>query len=235
MRTLSAETLLLAWERGRSRHPIDRAVMLHALAAPEADPESLADEPLGQRNAALMRLRQANFGDTLRAYLDCPRCEERLEFDADAAELLAVSPEAKASIEVEGLSFRPPSSRDLAMILNETDTRSATLRVMRRCLVSDEEEADEAALEPLMDRVEACMERADPWADFKLDLRCEACGHAWVESFDIAGFLWEEIDAYVRRLLDEIHLLAQAYGWSESVILGLSEVRRAAYLERVTT
>jgi hypothetical protein len=33
-------------------------------------------------------------------------------------------------------------------------------------------------------------------------------------------------------LLDEVHVLARAYGWNEREILGLSAARRAAYLER---
>jgi hypothetical protein len=34
-------------------------------------------------------------------------------------------------------------------------------------------------------------------------------------------------------LFDDIHLLAQAYGWSEGEILALSPARRSAYLARV--
>ena len=81
-------------------------------------------------------------------------------------------------------------------------------------------------------RVAAALETADPCIDFALDLRCPACGHAWTTSFDITGYLWEEIDARARRLLDEVHVLARAYGWPEREILGLTEARRAAYLER---
>ena len=37
------------------------------------------------------------------------------------------------------------------------------------------------------------------------------------------------------RLLAEIHTLARAYGWSERDLLGMSAVRRAAYLGMVST
>jgi len=232
MGPLSAKTLLVAWERGRTRHPIDRALLLRALAAPDAEPDALADEPLGLRNAALLRLRLATFGSSLRAYLDCPGCGARLEFELDATTLLATPAGGAAPVEVKGLAFRPPTSRDLAAILDEELPERAALRLLRRCLIDTNERTDDAVLEPLLDRVEAALEQADPWADVTLDFRCETCGHAWAAPFDITGFLWEEIDAYAGRLLDEVHLLARAHGWSEGAILGLSESRRAAYLKR---
>jgi hypothetical protein len=234
MRRPSAQALLVAWERGRSRHPIDRALLLRALAAPEAEPDGLADEPLGRRNAALLRLRLDTFGSALGAYLDCPRCGARLEIELDASALLATPSGSAKPVDVAGMVFRPPTSRDLAAILGEDVRRRAALRLLRLCLVESDEATDDAVLEPILERVEAALEQADPWADFRLDLGCEACGHSWAAPFDIAGFLWEEIDAYAGRLLDEVHLLARAYGWDEAAILGLPESRRAAYIERVT-
>lgn len=235
MRPPSARTLLAVWERGRSRHPIDRAVLLHALAEPHAEPDKLADEPLGRMNAALLRLRLATFGDRMRAYLDCPECGSRLEFELDGATLLASRPDEPAPVVVDGLTFRPPTSRDLAAILGETSGERAALRLLRLCAVDVDDPLEEARLAPLLDSVETALEQADPLADVTLELRCQACDHEWTAVFDIGGFLWEEIDAYAARLLDEVHVLARAYGWSEAAILSLSNSRRAAYLERVTT
>jgi hypothetical protein len=36
------------------------------------------------------------------------------------------------------------------------------------------------------------------------------------------------------QVLDEVHELASAYGWSEEEILGLSSRRRRQYVERLT-
>jgi len=235
MRSLSPELLLRAWEHGRRRHPVDRAVMLHALAEPGLDPDRLPDAPLGDRNAAILRLRQATFGDRLRAVLDCPRCGERLELDADTATLLSASAESGAPVEVDGLRFRPPTSRDLVGILGESDAEAARLLLLRLCLLGDGEPADLALLASLGDRVEDALEQADPLADLTFGFVCDACGHEWQAPLDVAAFLWDEIDAHARRLLDEVHLLARAYGWSEAEILALSEGRRAAYIERVSS
>jgi hypothetical protein len=76
------------------------------------------------------------------------------------------------------------------------------------------------------------LEEADPCIDFAVDLECPACAHAWSAPFDVAGYLWEEIDTRARRLLDEVHVLARAYGWPEDEVLRLSDARRSAYLER---
>jgi len=89
MRSPDAHTLLDCWERGRTRHALDRALLLFAVAMPDEDPDTLADRSLGQRNAALLRLRQALFGDELRSCVDCPNCGDRLEFALNAAVLLA--------------------------------------------------------------------------------------------------------------------------------------------------
>ena len=51
--------------------------------------------------------------------------------------------------------------------------------------------------------------------------------------FDIVSFFWAEIDAWARRVLREVNVLARAYGWRESDILALSPVRRQIYLSMV--
>ncbi len=51
--------------------------------------------------------------------------------------------------------------------------------------------------------------------------------------FDTGAFLWLEISQTARRLLDDVHQLAWAYGWPESEILAMGQRRRQAYLDRV--
>ncbi len=232
MQAPSAEALLTTWERGRQLHPVDRALLLRALAAPKSEPGGLADEPLGRRNAALLRLRMATFGGRLRARLECPACDEGLECELEGAALLASPAGETEQVEVGGFAFRPPTSRDLAALLNDPPADKPWMRLLHECRVGDTAATD-AELEAILDRVEDALERADPWAELTLEFRCEACEHTWKEPFDIGGYMWDEVEAYAARLFDEIHILAQAYGWNESVILALSESRRAAYLERV--
>lgn len=232
MQALSADRLLRAWELGRDRHPIDRGLLLHALAEPDADPDALADQPLGQRNRALFALRAATFGRQLPAWLDCPACGERLELSLDSASFDTLAAPAEGPVEVAGLRLRLPTSRDLAALAGDTSADGAALRLLEHCLITAPG-APTPALAPLLDAASEALEQADPWADLLFASTCCACGHAWDVRLDIAAFLWEELDAHAQRLLDEVHLLASAYGWPEADILALSAPRRAAYLQRV--
>ena len=74
----------------------------------------------------------------------------------------------------------------------------------------------------------------DPLAEVELALACPVCGHQWQLVFDVASFLWLRIEAQARRLLEEVHALARAYGWREADILAMSSGRRQAYLEMVS-
>jgi len=234
MAALSPDRLLAVWENGLRRHPIDRALLLFALAEPGAPPEELADVPLGRRNAALMALYRARFGTRLAAWADCPGCGERMEFAIDTDELPPPPQGGPEMIDAAGRRFRRPTSRDLAQLSGEPDPEAAAQRLLRECAETpDALPQDGESLGRVLESVETMMETADPWADLTLAMRCPACGQDDAAVLDIAGILWEEIDSHAQRLLDDVHALAQAYGWSEPEVLALSEPRRAAYLARV--
>ena len=229
--------LLALWEQGLRRHPVDRALLLCAWARPEVPGTRLAELPLGTINAALLRMREACFGSRIDAYVDCPCCGERLGLQLDAGDLLAGAAEtdSRADLELAGLRFRVPCSRDLAAVAGMAkgaalDAEAAAHRLLELCCL----EAGHAAAGQLMEllaEVETGLAALDPAADISLALACETCGHRWAADFDIGALLWEEIEARARALLAEIHGLARAYGWTEPEILALSPERRAAYLE----
>jgi len=234
MPAIAPERLLSVWAQGARRHPIDRALLLYALAAPDLPAEQLADVPLGIRNAALMRLRRASFGGHLASWADCPACGERMEFALDAADLPPEPADGAEPVMVAGQHFRRPTSRHLAALVHVADAETAARQLLRSCAESaDALPGEGAALTDLLDAVEAAIEAADPWAELSLAVACPACAHETEASFDIAGYLWEELDSHAQGLLDDIHTLASAYGWSEAEILALGEARRAAYLARV--
>ena len=104
---------------------------------------------------------------------------------------------------------------------------------MHRCLIDDDIDGDALAIDDqLLAEADAQLAAADTGADPQLALHCPACGLAWSERLDIASWLWNEVDLRAQRLLDEVHCLASAYGWSEPQILALSAPRRRAYLDR---
>jgi hypothetical protein len=234
MAQVTADILLATWERGQARHPLDRALLLFALAAPEIELDELADRPLGQRNLALLRLRRELFGDRLDACVDCPGCSERLEFPLSASALggPATAAGQASTFEVDGHGFRLPSTRDLARVADELEPQRAAARLLSALATTELAPALEASSEFLA-RFETALESADPCGDLALDLECPSCHREWTAPFDVATFVWDELERRAQHWLDDVHLLASAYGWSESQTLALSESRRRAYLERV--
>lgn len=142
------------------------------------------------------------------------------------------------SVDGYELHFRLPNSQDLAAIANNQDVGSARNRLVQCCIVQACYDGLPVAMEelpdPVIESVTAQMIERDPLAEIQLALTCPVCGHHWQSMFDIVTFLWHEISMEAKRLLREVHILAQAYGWSEGDILSMSAARRQLYIEMVT-
>jgi hypothetical protein len=133
-------------------------------------------------------------------------------------------------VDAAGLRARVPTLRDLAAIAHEPDAERAAQQLLQRCATGEGiAELSDAAFREIEDALEA----ADPNADLAFDICCGACGQLGTAQLDAGELLWDEVSARARALLGEVHLLARAYGWSESEILALSPARRAAYLSMV--
>lgn len=229
--------LLEASERGGCLHPIDQALLILRLAAPDSgtDPASL---PLAERDRRLVDPRRATFGDALACVAQCPDCGEALEFQLTASGLLnglgaTCAPE---TLIVSGweIALRPLDSRDLAAAARTGDREQAAALLVHRVLdVVIRPDGGEAGDVPdaVLRRAENRICEREAAADVALDLNCVACGMAWTAGFDIGEHLWTEIDSAARRLVGEVAALAQCFGWSEADILALSPARRRSYLE----
>jgi hypothetical protein len=217
------------WERGRARGPLSRALMLAAAATGESE-ASVAEWPLGRREAALLRLRSACFGGAMPVSVVCPACGERLEFEIDASGAEIDDEGAQLTL-ANGARLRPLTTADLFAAAREPSFAEGARRLLARCRLDDGPPLDDEALTEADRRMEEWRRRAK----IGLRLACTECGHAWSDEIDAAAYLWIEIEARARDLLDEVHWLASRYGWSEAQIQALSPARRAAYLERCLT
>jgi T4 bacteriophage base plate protein len=242
MRALSAGELLTVWEHGASQRPSQRALSLLAVAcADEAPPDQLARLSLGQRDQRLLNLRERTFGPHLAAISACPACSELLEFTVNAADIQIAAPEPAETIHLAhagyDLQFRLPDSLDLATVDPSADPQTNSQHLLRRCITTARRAGAEIPAEDLPPEVVAAvserMAQADPQADVQLDLSCPQCEHRWHTPFDIVSFFWSEINALALRLLQDVHALASAYGWSEADILSMTPTRRQAYLELI--
>ncbi|MCC6729954.1 MAG: hypothetical protein IT208_11515 [Chthonomonadales bacterium] len=238
-----AAHLLQAWERARHHSAPRRALALLEAAAPGEPPERLASWSVGRRDAALLGLRERLFGPAIAALADCPACGERNEVAFEAASIrLPRGPAEAVPLEVGGLRLRlrPVDSGDLLALAADRPADARRYLAERCCLSASRMDCSERPAEPAaacelppeaMDAVSERLAEADPQADVRLALHCARCERAWEEPFDIATFLWVEVEEWARRTLHEVHLLASAYGWREADILAMSPSRRAAYLE----
>jgi hypothetical protein len=237
--SLSATELLDAASICRGSGAADRSVYLATLGTTEQTFEACATLPIGARDASILALRQAMFGDRIELSATCPQCDARLDVVTTAAALLAIeqgtnAPSYDVTIDGRRFSVRPINSIDLAVAGQILDAEAARIELARRCLVPAQ--GDELPLEldaADVDAIAAVIAQIDPAGDPYATLHCAECACEWDAPIDIANVLAGEIEGAAEALLDEIHLLAQAYHWSESAILALGQDRRRAYLARL--
>ncbi len=242
MRTLTNAEILEVWERGCQALPAQRAVLLLAACAGVA-PDEIASYSIGRRDAQLLELRGLLFGRHVVSLTPCPHCGEsvELEFNVDEIATPAIAAESvsQATVTVDGYAvrFRLPNSLDQLALAKAPDMAAARHTLLSRCVLAAQREGDEVAREQLPATVLTAlterMAELDPLANIFLAVACPACGRSWQALFDICDFFWRELQVHAQRLVQEVHRLASAYGWSEAAILALSAGRRRAYLELV--
>jgi hypothetical protein len=231
--------LLDAWERGYSQAPYRQALILIAARFADLSADSLLDMPIGQRDRKLMQIRRELFGNRLAAVIHCPSCAETLEVNLDLDQLQAGNTAqmvAALTLSDCQVQLRLPAVGDLIAI-EDAPAACRAAQLLDRCIVEIRREQELVHKEVLhpdeRERMASAISDADPLADIRLALDCLECRHNWLAPFDIVSILWSELNAACQRLMAEIHVLAQAYGWPESEILSLSPWRRQIYLSMV--
>ena len=242
MRALSVSELLTVWERGLGSLPFERALAILSVASSETSPAALARLSIGHRDAKLLQLREWAFGSELAMLVVCPTCQQTLEMTTTVSALrasvdLAAEPADHAESDLVfrdyQVRYRSPNTEDLAGCA-ELDLAASRRKLLACCVTDARCRGKNVSVEDLPEdvaqKVEEQISAIDPQADTHLDLVCPECHRHWREVFDIVSFFWTEIDAWARRVLHEVNVLARAYGWRESDILALSPVRRQIYL-----
>jgi hypothetical protein len=249
MQVPTANDLLLAWERGVSQSPTQRALTLLGAAYREASQDTLAALSIGARDTHLLRLRESLFGKSIAAVAQCPTCAEKLDVTFDMDDICDRSSmfwkqggsddvelrqqEQRLNVADYEITYRLPNSADLLSLHQHADERD----FLRRCVIEVRHKGAVNSVNQLPDELIAClsqdMAHVDPQAQIELALTCPVCDNAWSALFDIASFLWWEVQVLSRRILQEVATLARAYGWREADILQMNSWRRQAYLDLV--
>ena len=237
----TARLLIDCWESSGSAPRPWRAVAL--LKAEDQVPAfaSLAEMPVGARDARLLELRRKLFGERMEALARCPECGAMVELEFAVSDILAPAPETaqrRVELDQRSIEFRLPNSHDIAAVASEPGVEEARDALLRRCVQRvrrgrHDSDLDDAPPQ-LIALMEEAMARADPMADIVIEVRCAACEATWQASFEADSFVEAEVSAGAKRLLEEVHVIARAYGWTEGEILGLPSRRRQAYLELVS-
>ena len=245
MRCLTDQEIIATWEKGLRQHPLERALTLLAAALPGVARGDLLNLSIGQRDGYLLLLHERTFGSQFVGFAECHFCQERLElsFDIDTVWVGTAPSESVGQtyhhrIEDYELLVRLPTSVDLLIIAASSNVEAARVLLLQRCILQATCASNAVQATALPDSVIHILGEkllgSDPQAEVLIDLSCPRCGQHWSAVFDVVAVLWSEIQAHTKRLLREVHTLAQAYGWSESDILALSRTRRQFYLEMVS-
>lgn len=234
---LSAAELLDATAAFQDRPQADVDLVLATLAMPGLSLDQSARLPIGERDAALVRLYAAMFGPRLDLATTCPRCATRLDVSLTTDALL-IEPETAARPTVafgrRRFEIRKLNGADLAAAAGMPDFDAARMALALRCLVPLGRATVPAWLtDDQLEAVASALAAIDPGSDCYVSLTCFACAAAWNAPVDIARILAAEIEAVAEALMDDIHLLALSYHWSEAAILALAPARRRAYLRRL--
>ncbi len=209
---------------------------------PKLGEEDIANLSVGEKDARLLRARELFFGPDMIQIADCPQCQSRVEWSLNTKTLLDSNtnppPPGKILELIQDgyrIRFRLPDCRDMALALTCPEDPA---RVLSRCILEMERDGKATDFESLpMEILEAVgqkMEETDSLADVRMPLSCPDCGREWECWFDIASYLWQEMNHWAERMIQCVHLLARNYGWSEKDILNMNPARRRLYLEMLT-
>lgn len=241
MYQVSYTELLNIWEDFSSLTSFERINKLLLSAVHGLTQDSLMKLTVGERNFHLFNLRKILFGKKIDCLTNCSQCEEKIEFsiNTDMFKTKQLTDEQMAiRIGKNEFRFRLINCGDLMLAAKEDDLDSAEKLLIKQCIEAVNGQYNRIAINELpselIKQLAEYIQHADPNADILINLSCPNCQATWKSEFNIADFLWNELVIYVKKLLNEVAILAHAYGWSESEILALSNKRRTYYLERVS-
>jgi hypothetical protein len=250
---LTDHDVLNLQETGLHKSSVERALMILSIAYPDMTRQQLAELSIGERDARLLTIRERIFGQHLAIFTTCPDCKQELELRIRAANLRfpalnSMQDKDEGFTTVIGdfyVRYRLPDSTDLEAMATCNSFDAAQSLLLDRCVLEIQDDSShkgeqntkqkELLTPAFATELASKITEQDPQSEVLLDLQCAECGHEWQSLFDIATFLWSELEIHAKRLLSEIYVLARAYHWSEQDILALSPVRRRWYMEMATT
>lgn len=241
MRPLAEQDMIAVLERNGPSSPLEQALCLLQAGCPATPVSELTNLTPGLRDSLVLALRKMTLGDRMELFSVCRACGEKFTFPVSVHRLRAgMEPSAdgrehELAIGAVLVRFRLPDSKDLLALPDSEDAATAARLLLERCLISLHDSGGELSCDDLTDelrdRIADGMAAFDPGAELTLCPACPACGLESPTVLQAGRFFWKEIRFRARLVLQEVHALAERYGWSETAILGLGPKRRRLYLE----
>ena len=231
VRRPEAATLLATWERAAGdTRPARALALLEAAVGPAA-----GDVTVGDRDRLLLELRRTLFGSQLSCATTCPACDTELELELSVEDMQVERPAPRRralAMRHAGQTIRlhAPTARDAADAARLTTAEQRVGELLQRCLP---DQAPAELPQAVLERLERRIVDADPQVEIDLQITCPDCADCRLAPFDVASYLWAEVDVWARRTLSTVDELARAYGWSEADVLALSSQRQQFYLAAV--
>ncbi len=201
---------------------------------PDGAPMAARDLPVGDIDALIVALRAERLGDRLIAEGTCASCASLVDVDFGIADYLEFNRPRSSRLaeraEQPGwwrlrrtvTTFRLPTAGDVLAVTAAGGGRAALIAA---CVQG---EPSGSALRA----VERAMSRLAPVLRTIVRGQCPECAAPVDLDVDAPGLCMAELGFLVGTVLDEVHLLAATYHWTERDILDLPSARRAAYAER---
>jgi hypothetical protein len=210
---------------------------------------------VADRQYLLLHLRQAAFGDRVRAELICPwpRCGQRMSIDLSLADvpvtgLQAGPPPYTMTLSAHAAPDRPPAQREVLFRLPTgadqaavgpllaANPAAALSELLNRCVVRvGESGTPHTATAELTPRaraeIEAAMADVAPHVEDTMDTTCVECGRTVIIPFDLQRIFFGDLRADRDLLYREVHYLAFHYHWAERDIMAMTRDKRRAYID----
>jgi hypothetical protein len=204
---------------------------LLALARPDLDARAREELAGDRANGAFVDALVALGRRTLDTLVACPRCGGAVEIEVPLDALPAAPPEDPAAppavtVGSATVAYRLPSVADLAAARSCPDAEAAEALLVARTVGTGVDPA-------VLAEVTAAIDERHPLLAPRVEVRCAACDATFVAGIDLAGAAWTCLASVAAELLEEVAVLARAYGWSEAEVLAVPRARRARYRQLV--
>lgn len=225
---------------GQRRPEVLTGVLARCLsqAGRPLDAATVWDMPVGSRIAWLLAIADLEGDGPFTLALRCPRpeCREEMEIEVTREEVLSTLPPVSADpleTEAEGTPFalRRPTGSDQLRWLSAGPAALNRRAILQTLIVEGQRELTDGQV----DALEAALDEHDPLLRFTVTIECPACGVTSEHETSLTDCALTVLQRAQQRVIEEVHVLARAYGWREPDILALPSWRRARYLGLIAT